>query len=403
MFKATKPFKDSITNYPKEPSLRIGRCVPENAVNLAYYYNPTATDAEKILTAEAPRNTIDHRVEEAYRYLFNQASNDDNLFPGSVWYEDEEGYQGRLGRMYVNWYSEAHTLVKNVQLTKDIIIIDKSELPKMFEYSDDNGYSGNLYLDAVSYEVTKTRDETTTEVLDREVFVHELNYYEIFGTYINPRELDSWMKTPTNISSTMWPSNITVDFNKLIASGGNSRVQSFINAMLNPYNEATGTLSFDKLEYEQVFAGDPVDGKVTSYNISSEFVSETFNYTGTKEDGADAANQYVAECEVKVREYFKSNYHAHYNAQSDTYNYDEIKAFITMAKQYCSSSSAQFYQRINEAMSLNQDIAIYMDRLDMEVGNPSEIATSFNFIAKYKYKISDRGAEGTYQYNVIVN
>ena len=101
MFKATKPFKDTITNYPKEPSLRIGRCVPENAVNLAYYYNPTATDAEKVLTAEAPRNTIDHRVEEAYRYLFNQASDDDNLFPGSVWYEDEEGYSGRLGRMYV--------------------------------------------------------------------------------------------------------------------------------------------------------------------------------------------------------------------------------------------------------------------------------------------------------------
>ena len=76
MFKATKPFKDKVTNYPKEPSLRIGRTVPKNAVNLAYYYNPTATDAEKVLTAEAPRNTIDHRVEEAYRYLFDQASDD---------------------------------------------------------------------------------------------------------------------------------------------------------------------------------------------------------------------------------------------------------------------------------------------------------------------------------------
>ena len=90
MFKATKPFNDKVTNYPKEPSLRIGRCVPKNAVNLAYYYNPTATDAEKVLAAEAPRTTIDHRVEEAYRYLFDQASDDDDLFPGSVLYEDEE-------------------------------------------------------------------------------------------------------------------------------------------------------------------------------------------------------------------------------------------------------------------------------------------------------------------------
>ena len=91
MFKATKPFKDTLTTHPKEPSLRIGRTVPKNAVNLAYYYNPTATDAEKVLTAEAPRNTIDHRVEEAYRYLFNCASDDNDQFPGYVWYEDEEG------------------------------------------------------------------------------------------------------------------------------------------------------------------------------------------------------------------------------------------------------------------------------------------------------------------------
>ena len=299
MFKATKPFKDTITNYPKEPSLRIGRCVPENAVNLAYYYNPTATDAEKVLTAEAPRNTIDHRVEEAYRYLFNQASDDDNLFPGSVWYEDEEGYSGRLGRMYVQWYPEAHILVKNVQFTKDIIVIDKSELPKMFEYSDAQGYSGNLYLDAASYEVTKTRDETTTEVLDREVFVHELNYHEIFGAYINPRELDSWVKTPTNISSTMWPSSIDVDFTKLSTSGGHARVQNYINAMNNPYDEATGTLFFDKLEYEQVYAGAPVDGKITSYNISSKFISETFEYTGVEDESE--ANAYVAQCKDDVR------------------------------------------------------------------------------------------------------
>ena len=202
MFKATKPFKDKVTNYPKEPSLRIGRTVPKNAVNLAYYYNPTATDAEKVLTAEAPRNTIDHRVEEAYRYLFDQASDDDDLFPGSVWYEDEEGYSGRLGRMYVNWYPESHIEVKNVQQTKDVIVVHKSELPKMIEYSDAHDYHGNLYLDAASFEVTKWREIVTQEILDRDVFDHELNFHEIFGTYISSADLDSWMNAPSSTQDT---------------------------------------------------------------------------------------------------------------------------------------------------------------------------------------------------------
>lgn len=403
MFKATKPFNDTVTNYPKEPSLRIGRCVPENAVNLAYYYNPTATDAEKVLTAEAPRNTIDHRVEEAYRYLFDQASADDDLFPGSVWYEDEEGYQGRLGRMYVNWYPEAHIEVKNVQITKDIIVIEKSELPKMFEYSDEFGYSGNLYLDAASYEVTKTKDETVTEILDREVFVHELNFHQIFGNYINPNSLDSWMEPPTATTSTMWPKKITVDLLKCLASGGHNAVQNYVNSTANPYDEAMGELVFDKLEYEQVWTGRPTDGTIQDYTISSGvFKSDTYKYEG--EEDADAASAFVAESKADARTYLKSNYTANYNKTTDKYDYTEIDEFLDMAALRYPSTSAQFYSRIRQAMKDNKDIVVFMDRLDMKMSDTSDINSDFWFEAKYKYKISDRGAsEGTYQYNVIAN
>lgn len=403
MFNATRPFKDTVTNYPKEPSLRIGRRVPNNAVNLAYYYNPTATDAEKVLTAEAPRNTIDHRVEEAYRYLFDQASDDDDLFPGSVYFEDEEGYQGRLGRMYVNWYPEAHIEVKNVQQTKDIIVTEKSEVPKMFEYSDDQDYHGNLYLDAAEFEVTKTKDVSTTEVLDREVFVHELNYHEIFnGGYVLPKDLDKWMNPPTATSDTLWPKSITLDEIRCYASGGTNAVQNFVNRTANPYDEATGTLQFDKLEYEQVYKGDPKNGVVNEYVISAKFKSEVFTYSGTLEDGADAANAFVAECESKARQYFKSSYHAAYNKTTDKYEYTEIQDFLSMAATYCENSGAAFYSRLQNAMNDNKDIAIYMDRLDMSVSSPSTIATDLWFYAKYKYKISDRGSdEGCYQYNVI--
>ena len=395
MFKATKPFNDTVTNYPKEPSLRIGRCVPENAVNLAYYYNPTATDAEKILTAEAPRNTIDHRVEEAYRYLFNQATDDDDLFPGSVFYEDEEGYQGRLGRMYVNWYPEAHIETKNVQLTKNIIVTEKSELPKMHEYSDESGYSGNLYLDAASYEVTKTKDETKSEVLDRAVPNHELSYHQIFGSYIEPSNLDTWMNEIT------WPKKITIDATKCNAASGLSTIKNFVNKTSNPYEEAMGTLELDKLEYEQVHSGNPESGEIKEYKINDLFVSETFKYEGTLDDGEDAANDFVNECKDKVHEYFKNTFTCAYNQTTDKYDYTQVDEFLTMALQYCDNDNSQFFEKIGNAKTANQDIAIYLDRLDMKVDTPGSIATEFSFAAKYKYKISTRGKEGTYKYNVI--
>lgn len=412
MFKATKPFKDKVTNYPKEPSLRIGRTVPKNAVNLAYYYNPTATDAEKVLTAEAPRNTIDHRVEEAYRYLFDQASDDDDLFPGSVWYEDEEGYSGRLGRMYVNWYPEAHIEVKNVQQTKDVIVVHKSELPKMIEYSDAYNYHGNLYLDAASFEVTKWREIVTQEILDRDVFNHELNFHEIFGTYISSADLDSWMNAPSAIQDTFWPKSITVDSDRLVASGGSPRIVQFINAMSNPYDEAMGSLTFDKLEYEQVYIGGVSDGTVTGpQRIPNKIKSNTFKYTGASDaEGAEeACNQFVKQKEAEVRRKFKSSYCAKYNAATDKYDYTAINKFLELADSNLDSQPASgknFYKKIKKAMKANKDIAIFMDRLDMVVKDSDNFNSKFYFKATYKYNISDRGSQGdssSYQYNVVAN
>lgn len=391
MFKATRPFNDTVTNYPKEPSLRIGRCVPENAVNLAYYYNPVATDAEKVLTAEAPRNTIDHRVEEAYRYLFNQATDDDDLFPDTVFYEDEEGYQGYLGRMYVNWHSEAHTLTKNVQLTKDIIVTDKSSLPKMFEYSDENGYAGNLYLDAAKYEVTKTKDVSTTEIVERQVLNHELNYHEIFGTYINPNDLDTWMKEPTSTSNSMWPKNITVDFLNLIASGGNNRIKNFVNSHANPYDEATGVLQYISIEYEQVYLGSARDGVINNYNIANKFSTEANKTT--------ASSLHIN----MAYDTFRSLYQSRYNANTGKYNYSEIEDFLDMAEIHCSNTNATFFTRIRNAMNENKDISIYMDKVSIIVDDLSDPNTDGWFEAKYKYSISTRRPEGTYQYNVVVN
>ena len=411
MFKATKPFNDKVTNYPKEPSLRIGRCVPKNAVNLAYYFNPTATDAEKVLAAEAPRTTIDHRVEEAYRYLFDQASDDDDLFPGSVLYEDEEGYQGRLGRMYVNWYPEAHIETKNVQQTKEQVVNEKNNVLKMIEYSDPQGYKGNLYLDTADYEVTKTKDVSTVEILDYEVYNHELSYHTIFGTYISPQNLDSWMNPPTATMNTYWPKSISVDILKLTASGGNNTVQNYIASQPNTYEEAQGELVFDKLEYEQVPGPTgPINGSISEYKMSNanRLKSDEYQYTGDlqADDAIDKMKKYVKKCKKKALDLFKSVYCAVYNPTTDKYDYStdshhqSIDDFIALCQARGPAGSAVI-TRINKAMEENKDIVVYLDRLDMEMQDTSKGDSKFWFKAKYKYKISDRGAEGNYMYNVI--
>lgn len=411
MFKATKPFNDKVTNYPKEPSLRIGRCVPKNAVNLAYYFNPTATDAEKVLAAEAPRTTIDHRVEEAYRYLFDQASDDDDLFPGSVLYEDEEGYQGRLGRMYVNWYPEAHIETKNVQQTKEQVVNEKNNVLKMIEYSDPQGYKGNLYLDTADYEVTKTKDVSTVEILDYEVYNHELSYHTIFGTYVSPQNLDSWMNPPTATMNTYWPKSISVDILKLTASGGNNTVQNYIASQPNTYEEAQGELVFDKLEYEQVPGSTaPISGSISEYKMSNanRLKSDEYQYTGDlqADDAIEKMKEYVEECKQEAMDLFKSVYCAVYNPTTDKYDYStdshhqSIDDFIALCQDRGPAGSAVI-TRINKAMEQNKDIVVYLDRLDMEMKDTNKGDSKFWFKAKYNYKISDRGAEGTYMYNVI--
>ena len=390
MFKATRPFKDNVTNYPKEPVLRIGRCVPPNAVNLAYYYNPTATDAEKVLTAEAPRNTIDHRVEEAYRYLFNQSNDDDNLFPGSVLYEDEEGYTGKLGRMYVHWYPEAHILVKNVTQTKEIIVIEKSEVVKMFEYSDTAGYSGNLYLDVADFEVTRTKDVSTVEIIKRNILNHELNYRDIFGSYIQPDVINEWVREPGAATNALWPKMITVESLFLKAQEGQTGIKNFINSCQNPYDEAIGTLQFSGLEFEPIYTG-------ASNNQGSTSGGEISGCASNVDDKSVTMTYAKALLVMKVK------YEAVYNTSTGEYNYSKINDFLDMAdERYDVGTSGAAFAAIRTAMSNNQDMYIVMTSMAMKGESIPDSEKWFE--ATYRYETSTGTSDGgRYEYNVIAN
>lgn len=411
MFKATKPFNDKLTSHPEEPSLRIGNSVPDGAVNLAYYYNPTATDSEKVLTAEAPRQTIDHRVEEAYRYLFNQASNDDNLFPGFVWYQDEEGYQGRLGRMYVNWYPEAHIETKNHQETKDQIVTDRSGLLKTIEYPEDtDGYSGTLYLDAADFEVYSTKNESVEEKLERQIFNFELNFTSIFGTSVSYGELKSWLEKPGAVSSSKWPSSIDVKNPYLECNGGNPKIVNYINTMQNPFDEAVGVLTFDRLEYEPVYhsdskSGTGAEGQIKR-KINTRFKSPTFKFNvdikKADKDTQKKAEKFLKDKESEVRDkYFEQKFEAKYNSKTDKYEYTEINKFLKLAEKMANNTEASAFAAIRKAMSDNNDIVVFLDEIYSNFVDEDDLNSGFFFYAKYAYRTSTRGSVGESYYNVI--
>jgi hypothetical protein len=215
MFLPTKPYNEFLENYKKEPSIRIGKSVPKNAVNMAYYFNPTATDAEKVLCADAPRNTIDHRVEEIYRYLFDMPEADDDLFERTAIWSDEEGYSGILPRIWVKWHEKSHITEKNMQLDKTVIVDDKGDVPTFTDYQDDDGFEGNLFLDTVDYEVKDTKTEIKNTTLKMEVKDHEL-----YKQNVENSQLNKYMKNPTLDSSSPWPKELTVKSDGVYDSTG---------------------------------------------------------------------------------------------------------------------------------------------------------------------------------------
>ena len=425
MLKPTKPFKDTVTDYPKEPSLRIGRTVPRNSVNLAYYFNPTATDAEKIMAAEAPRTTIDHRVEEAYRYLHDMPSDDDDQFPGSVYYEDEEGYTGRLARMYTQWFPKHHVLTKNISATKTIRVTDKSDVPKMYAYDDAEDYHGYYYLDAIEWSVCKYETVITETIMDREVLDFELSYKEIFGSYVSPANVTAWVKEPTLDTDTVWPRYIDVGLSSMTASGGNGSVVSWIAnyGRTNHFDDGVGRLMFKGISYEQVDDTPASSGSSESPRyVTGYFYTEWYDITALSDvtwpsdlDSmtADEASALQADIESALRkvlndiilmDIFKENYEAKYDEMTDNYDYTEIDDWLTMAKsEIYHNTGASAISSIELEKANNSDIAIWLTDCYSELEDDDTFETRYRFKAKYKYALSKRASEGGYKYNVVAN
>ena len=463
MFRPTKAFKDYVTGHKNEPSLRIGKRVPKDAVNLAYYFNPTSD--EKILAADPPRNTIDHREAGKWFTRLDIASGPNgeeppiDTFPLSTYYEDEEGYAGWLYRQdeTVQWYGEKHENQHSKTFENDQIIVKKGDEDKKITYEDADGFRGNLYLDTVEYEVDAWKDVSVTEEVDYTIKNFELNYHTIFGSYLNRDEMNQggFLNVPNAIHGQdyCWPAQIQLTATKLRASDGtmpatdtNNRIANYINNLDNNFegtndslpnstdivytSKPIGYLYFDHLEYEPGVSydqnprnGSRIEGELPEIT-TDQFAWETDAWGQDTWEDYGYQNIYpdISKATIDGQGIF-SVYLADMSVE---YGYENIEFILNILKNKTDFEQTQDYYKLQEAINNGHDIAIYLEQCVFHVGDEEinmlvtrdgkteadedddiedTINTSIDisncyFTLRYKYVIADKGVIGDSMFNI---
>lgn len=161
MLNPTKIHRDLIGDDLSHHSIRIGKTVPDGAVNLAYYHNPQSDSEANVLVADAPKQTVNHMVAQKFMKIDGCATQDDNLFPTHILYQDEEGYMGYIERDSVSWESVTEESKREVTTSRTSYATTQ-EVPNTITFEEDE-HRGTLALQGVTYEAHETV-ETTVDV-----------------------------------------------------------------------------------------------------------------------------------------------------------------------------------------------------------------------------------------------
>lgn len=163
MFLGTQ--KDETTNL-----IKIGNNVPKDAVNLAYYKNPTLNDNGGNVSLSTPPQS-DAQTKEVTKIVYKNciAVKDNSSFDEIIHYEDNDGYEGDLyiydneGNYNIKWYEHEHNFDKLVKQTKTIEHLGSKEIPDecksmYYEEPHESGImlTGTLYAINVDYKPAKT-------------------------------------------------------------------------------------------------------------------------------------------------------------------------------------------------------------------------------------------------------
>lgn len=153
MFGQTKPHSEFDDR--GNENIKIGKKVPDDAVNLAYYFNTTASIKDTVSVIETNMNNVSLHYAEDWIHKRNLTEKDENLFPKYIEFEGKvgtnlDGYWGILYREYIMWeektIKDLDPKIKTVyQEYRGLKTNDLKNLSIDYKYKDDER-EGNLKI-----------------------------------------------------------------------------------------------------------------------------------------------------------------------------------------------------------------------------------------------------------------
>lgn len=154
-------------NNKKNRTIRLGKKVPDGAVNLAYYYNTTASFDDTVSIIETNTNTVTLKYVEEWIHKIRLDEKDESHFPDSIEFNGEdgtefEGYWGVLYRDYVMWDEELEIdqEPENAIIYEEFIGLEDQRVPMIKRYSN-NKKHGVLNLVHSIFTATDFKKDVT--------------------------------------------------------------------------------------------------------------------------------------------------------------------------------------------------------------------------------------------------
>lgn len=175
-----KPTKAHVDIVKDKRTIRIGKRVPENAVNLAYYYNLGSNSSSKnVLAVASPKNSIDHISIEKYKNVKDLTFKDESKFEKTMEYYDNDDYSGTLLLSEIKWVERTLQKSKFIQRTKYYNDLYEEKCPEYIYVEDekDPDYKGKIFLTKSTYTPTEYEDVSKDYVVKRNVNILQTEEY----------------------------------------------------------------------------------------------------------------------------------------------------------------------------------------------------------------------------------
>ena len=160
MLHPTRTHQDILSNQ-FERTIRIGKKVPDDGVNLAYFHNNQVANGTSVLIADAPKQVLNHETFEKAVHKTELPAPLDHYFDEYILHQAPSGHSGYLKRQSVDWENVLETEERHIS-TEETFLTTTENVPQTRNYSED-GFSGTLTLQTktLTPEITEEIIETT--------------------------------------------------------------------------------------------------------------------------------------------------------------------------------------------------------------------------------------------------